>query len=206
MKATLTIADADVKMLENLMPTLPAHIKSVPDAVATKIVADNLGIPFMLSVGDLMVIDGTVGMTSKLMLALVHRAGHRIDVSISSTVASAVTSRIYDGKWEQTGEFTFTQEDAEKANLWAKDTYQLYPADMLGHKVVARAVRFAFPDVLMGYIPDEMEEMGLGYEAEFVEFDGDAAYVLGDEDGSALLDIEEIAEALDAEVVEGDAA
>jgi hypothetical protein len=206
MKATLTIADADVKMLENLMPTLPSHIKSVPDAVATKIVADNLGIPFMLSVGDLMVIDGTVGMTSKLMLALVHRAGHRIDVSISSTVASAVTSRIYDGKWEQTREFTFTQEDAEKANLWAKDTYQLYPADMLGHKVVARAVRFAFPDVLMGYIPDEMEEMGLGYEAEFVEFDGDATYRAGELDMSEPMDIEEIAEALHAEVVESDEA
>jgi hypothetical protein len=193
-------------MLENLMPTLPSHIKSVPDAVATKIVADNLGIPFMLSVGDLMVIDGTVGMTSKLMLALVHRAGHRIDVSISSTIATAVTSRIYDGKWEQTGEFSFTQEDAEKANLWAKDTYQLYPADMLGHKVVARAVRFAFPDVLMGYIPDEMEEMGTGYEAEFVEFDGDATFVLDESDDSEPMDIEEIAEALDAEVVESDEA
>jgi hypothetical protein len=201
--ATLVVHPDDIKTLSNLVPTLPDHIETLNDAVATKLVADELRLPFMTSVGDLMVINGVVGMTSKLMLALVFNAGHRIDVSISTTAAKATTYRKYDDGWEQTGEYTFTQEDAEKANLWAKDTYQMYPADMLGHKVVARAVRFAFPDVLMGYIPDEMEEIA-NIEAEYVAFDGDAAFTSHLEDDSPTLDVDEVAEALDAEVVESD--
>ena len=200
-EATLVVHPDDIKTLSNLIPTLPDHIATLNDAVATKLVADELHLPFMTSVGDLMVINGVVGMTSKLMLALVHNAGHRIDVSISTTKATAVTYRKYDDEWTQTGTFEFTQEDAETANLWNKDTYQMYPADMLGHKVVARAVRFAFPDVLMGYIPDEMEDI-TGIEADFVAFDGDATFVLDDEpmDQVEPMEIEEIAEALGAEV------
>jgi hypothetical protein len=196
---TLAIHPDDIKTLSNLLPTLPDHIQTLNDAVATKLVSDELHLPFMTSVGDLMVINGVVGMTSKLMLALVHNAGHRIDVSISTTIATATTFRQYDDEWQQTGMFEFTQADAEQANLWNKDTYQMYPADMLGHKVVARAVRFAFPDVLMGYIPDEMEEKS-GIEAEFVAFDGDATFVLDEDDDSTPMEIEEIAEALGAEV------
>lgn len=206
MNPTLAIHEDDIKVLNNLLPTLPDHIESVQDAVATKLVADELRIPFMTSIGDLMVINGKVVMTSKLMLALVHNAGHRIDVSISPTIATAITSRIYDGEWSETGRFEFTVEDAEVANLMSKDTYQLYPADMLGHKVVARAVRFAFPDVLMGYIPDEAEEFVDGFEAEYVDFDGDATFVLDEGDDSEPMDIEEVAEALNAEVVEDDEA
>ncbi len=200
---TLVVHEDDIKVLGNLLPTFPDHIETLSDAVATKLVADELGIPFMLSIGDLMVINGTVGMTSKLMLALVHRAGHRIDVTISPTIATALTSRKYDGEWTQTGKFEFTKKDAEAANLWAKDTYQMYPADMLGHKVVARAVRFAFPDVLMGYIPDEMEEIGLIEAVEYEAFDGDATFVLDASDESGAMTLEEIAEELDA-VIEDD--
>ena len=194
-EATLVVHQDDIKVLENLLPTFPDHIETLSDAVATKLVADELGVPFMTSVGDLMVINGTVGMTSKLMLALVHRAGHRIDVSLSAVKAIALTYRRYDGEWQQTGTFEFTKKDAETANLWNKDTYQMYPADMLGHKVVARAVRFSFPDVLMGYIPDEMEEI-TGIEAEFVEFEAQ----------QEPMALEAIAEVLDAEVLDDDEA
>lgn len=195
-EAMLAIAKSDVTVLENLMPTMPNHIKTVPDAVATMLVARELGLQPMSSFADLMVIGGKVGMTSKMMLALVHRAGHRIDVSISTTVATAKCYRRYDGVWVQVGEFEFTEKDAETANLWSKDTYQLYPADMLGHKVVARAVRFTFPDVLLGYIPDEMEDI-TGIEAEYEALDVDATYGTEDEDP---MDLHEVAEALDAKV------
>ena len=90
MKPTLSLHEDDIRTLENLVNVLPDHIETVQDAVATKLVADELGVPFMTSVGDLMVINGVVGMTSKLMLALVHNAGHRIDVSITATVASSI--------------------------------------------------------------------------------------------------------------------
>ena len=193
--AMLAINESDIKVLGNLMPTMPNHIETVPDAVATMLVARELGLAPMTSFPDLMVINGNVGMTSKLMLALVKKAGHKTKViEMTDTVASIEGFRKWDGEWESEGVFTFTMEQAELANLAPKDTYVQYPADMLMNKAIARMVRFAFPDVLRGYVPDEMEEI------TGVEFD--TAIHLGPTEEP--MGIEEIAEALDAEVVEDD--
>jgi hypothetical protein len=191
--AMLAVAEGDIKVLGNLMPTLPKHIKTVPDAVATMIVARELGLAPLSSFPDLMIINGNVGMTSKLMLALVNRAGHRHKViEMSDTEALVEGFRKIDGEWESVGKFGFTIEQAETANLAAKETYVAYPADMLMNKAVARMVRFGFPDVLRGYVPDEIEEI-TGEQFE------DAAHL--DPTGEAL-EAEEVAEILDGEVVE----
>ena len=156
----LAVSQEDIKVLENLMSTMPDHISTVPDAVATLIVARELGLAPLSSFPDLMVINGAVGMTSKLMLALVLKAGHKTKVIEFSDTRGAIQAwRMYDKEWEDVGVFEFTQGQAETANLWVKDTYQLYPADMLMNKAVARMVRFSFPDVLRGYVPDEMTDI-----------------------------------------------
>ena len=85
-----------------------------------------------------------------------------------------------------------TASQAEIANLWAKDTYEMYPADMLMNKAVARMVRFAFPDVLRGYVPDEMTDI------TGVEFSDDAH--LGPVEG--IIDAVEVAEILEGEVID----
>jgi hypothetical protein len=189
----LAVAEEDIRVLENILPTLPDHIKNVPDAVATMIVARELGLAPLSSFPDLMIIGGNVGMTSKLMLALVKKAGHRTKViTMTDQLAEIEGFRKYDDVWESEGVFTFTMEDAEVANLAVKDTYVMYPADMLMNKAVARLVRFAFPDVLRGYVPDEMEEI------TGVQFDNSIHLGPTEE----VLDVEEVAEILDAEVIE----
>ena len=195
-EAMLAVSEEDIKVLGNLMPTFPKHIESIPDAVATMIVARELGLAPLSSFPDLMVINGAVGMTSKLMLALVKKAGHKTRVLVmTDTEASIEGWRKYDGEWESEGVFTFTWEQAEQANLAPKDTYVQYPADMLMNKAVARMVRFAFPDVLRGYVPDEMTDI------TGVEFD-DAIHLGPTED---VLEAEEVAALLDGEVVEDEA-
>ena len=192
-RAMLAVNEGDIKTLGNLLPTLPAHIKTIPDAVATLLVARELGLQPMTAFPDLMVINGTVGMTSKMMLGLVHRAGHRVDViEMTDTVATLEAFRRYDGEWMKVGTFTFTMEQAEQANLAKKDTYVLYPADMLMNKAIARMVRFAFPDVIRGYVPDEMEEI------TGVEF-GVADHIAPLEQP---LTVDEVVEVFEAEVVE----
>lgn len=193
----LAVADADVKTLGNLLPTLPKHIKSVPDAVATLIVARELGLAPLSSFPDLMVINGNVGMTSKLMLALVKRAGHRTTVIEMSDKRAAIEGfRRYDGGWESVGVFEFTMAQAKAANLDKKETYSLYPADMLMNKAVARMVRFGFPDVLRGYVPDEIETI-TGEKFEDAIHIGPLDEEVGEAEAEAL-----IVEELDAEVVE----
>ena len=190
-QSMLAVSETDIKVLGNLLPTLPKHIKSVPDAVATMIVARELGLAPLSSFPDLMVINGTVGMTSKLMLALVYKAGHRLDIiEMSAERAEVKAHRWMHDEWVEAGTFVFTWEDAETANLDGKDTYVQYPADMLMNKAVARATRFAFPDVMRGYVPDEMEDI------TGVEFD--TAIHLGPTED--VMDAEEVAEALDGEV------
>ena len=164
-KTQLAIAESDIKVLNNLMPTMPKHIESLSDAVATMIVARELGLAPLSSFPDLMVINGTVGMTSKLMLALVLKAGHRVDViEMTNEKAELHAWRKYD-EWVKVGTFTFTMDQADTAELSQKDTYVKYPADMLMNKASARMVRFAFPDVLRGYVPAEMEEItGVGFD------------------------------------------
>ena len=189
----LAIAKDDILTLENLLPTMPAHIKSLPDAVATMIVARELGLAPLSSFPDLMVINGTVGMTSKLMLGLVLKAGHRTKViEMSGKRACIQAWRKYGDEWEDCGEFEFTMEQAEVANLAAKDTYQAYPADMLMNKAVARMVRFAFPDVLRGYVPDEVTDI------TGQEFSADAHLGPVEE----AIEAAEVAEILEGEVVE----
>ena len=191
--AMLAIAEDDIKVLGNLMPTMPQHITTVPDAVATMLVARELGLMPMTAFPDLMVINGNVGMTSKLMLALVFKAGHRSPIlEMTDTRASRQAFRREGDEMIDMGVFEFTWEQAETANLAPKDTYQAYPADMLMNKCIARMVRFAYPDVIRGYVPDEMTDI------TGVEFE-DAIHL--DPDGP-LLDIEEVMEVLDAEVVE----
>ena len=192
-KTQLAIAESDIKVLNNLMPTMPKHIESLSDAVATMIVARELGLAPLSSFPDLMVINGTVGMTSKLMLALVLKAGHRVDViEMTNEKAELHAWRKYD-EWVKVGTFTFTMDQADTAELSQKDTYVKYPADMLMNKAIARMVRFAFPDVLRGYVPDEIEEI------TGVEFDT-AIHLDPTEEPMSLVDI---AEALDAEVEDG---
>ena len=191
--AMLAVADSDIRVLENLLPTMPDHILTLQDAVATMLVARELGLAPMSSFPDLMVINGSVGMTSKLMLALIYKAGHRLDIKTMTAVkAEVVAHRWMHGEWLESGTFTFTWKDAEVANLAPKDTYQLFPADMLMNKAIARATRFAFPDVLRGYVPDEMEEI------TGVEFE----HVIHMDPTLEALDADEVAEILDAEVVE----
>jgi len=191
----LAISNTDIKVLGNLMPTMPQHIKNMPDAVATMIVARELGLAPLSSFPDLFIVNGNIGMTSKLMLALVLNAGHRLDViEMTADTATLSAKRRYDGVWEEVGVFTFTQEDAERANLWVKETYQYYPADMLMNKAVARAVRFAFPDVLRGYVPDEMEDI-VGLETN------DSMHL--DPMGQPM-ELDELVEVFDAELVDGE--
>jgi hypothetical protein len=194
MTTGLVVQPDEINTLSNILgtPSVPKRYESVQDMVAAVLVGRELGMQPMTAINELFIVNGSVAMSGKAMLSLVKQRGHDIRVSISPEKATAVAWRRIDGKLVEVGTYEFTKEDAEAANLWAKDTYQLYPADMLGWKAVARCVRFAFPDVLLGYIPDELME-----DAPFEALEADATF--GEGEGMSN---EELTEALDAEVVE----
>ena len=162
MTTELSIADAPLTMkaLVNMLngTALPARYEDVADAVATIKVGAEIGLPPMTSLNELFVVNGSVGMSGKAMQSLVFRAGHRIDIVLDPKVGTANAFRRdpHTNVLDSVGTYTFTWKDAIAAGLDQQGTYQKYPADMLGWKAVARAVRFAFPDVIMGYLPEEI--------------------------------------------------
>lgn len=199
-----------LKALSNMLmgSALPARYENVGDAVATILVGKELGLPPMASLNEMFLVNGSVGLSGKAMMSLVFRAGHAIYVTLSDEAGTAVAWRRdpVTGILGEVGTYTFTMEDAKRAKLDGTGTYKKYPKDMLGWKAVARAVRFAFPDTVMGYLPSEIdiEEN----EEPFSQIDMPALSpeyddIVGEEMEDAILDAEQVADLLDAEVIDG---
>jgi len=117
-----------------------------------------LGVGFFTSIYELYLVNGQASMQGKLMLGLVWRAGHKITVSIEETKSIIHCWRREDGVLEHMGDIEFTVEDANRAGLMEKGTYQQYPKSMLTWRAVSLAARIYYPDVILGigYIPEEL--------------------------------------------------
>jgi hypothetical protein len=170
-----------VATLEHLIdtPAIPDRYETVPDALAAIFTGREMGLPPMTALSQLYIVDGKVALEGKTMLALIYRAGHKVHCTLTTTEAKVVAYRWDDkafpsddrpGAYYEAGVFTFTMEDAITAGLWENDNYQHYPADMLGWKAVARAARFAYPDIIIGgYNPEDVDREAL--VEEFPELD-----------------------------------
>ena len=134
------------------------------------------------------------------MLALVWRAGHQIRVTIDETESTVHCYRRIDGELDHVGDASFSVEDADRAGLMDKGTYQSYPKTMLSWRAVSLACRLYFPDVILGvgYTP---EEVGL----DDVKVDEIPDYVI---DGDGNLETENatilLEDVLEAEVVDNE--
>ncbi len=210
-----------LKALQNMLAgsTLPDRYEYVGDAIATIKVGAEIGLPPMTSLMELYVVNGSVGMSGKAMQSLVMRAGHMIVMTEMSETRGAVKAMRRDnltGQLLNAGEFEFTIEDAERAGLAGKNTYESYPKDMLLWKAVARAVRFVFPDVIMGYLPSEIgfdveeekspidgafDDTYRGEELEMFDEEGNPSFA-SDTSSDDVIEADEVAEMLDGEVVE----
>lgn len=181
--------------------TFPDRYEDFADALATILVGKEMGLPPITALNELFVVGGRVGMEGKLMLALIYRAGHKIHIKLSKTGAE-VTAYRWDSRnkeFYEAGVFTFDEEDARTANLWDKQNYQEYPTDMLGWKAVARAARFVYPDIITGgHTPDDVgfDDVPLSLWPTDTEYVDDI-----ESDESEVLDIEGVADVLDAEIV-----
>jgi len=203
MTDALAISDRDINTLGNLLssPTIPDRYETVPDLVATVLLGRELGMTPLTAINELFIVNGKVSMAGKTMLALVQQAGHRIHIATSREAAVATGYRRQeDGTELEVGTFSFDMEDAELAGLAGTNAWATYPADMLGWKAVARCARFAFPECITGWTTMELA----GEDAEHEDLE-EAVLVLPDEVDTIEVDdelgLEEIADALDAEVV-----
>jgi len=138
---------------------VPKAYRGQPDRMLGAILyGRESGLGPMTSLQMIDMVDGKPSMSSELMVSLVRRAGHKLTAdTMSSTECSVTGTRIDNG---DTMSFTFTLEDAERAQLVRKGSaWEKYPASMLWVRAASQLIRMLFPDVLISmhnYDPDEL--------------------------------------------------
>lgn len=169
MKVLTTIANTAAS---SGMPLPPSC--STPQACMVKMLyGREMGLPPMTSLYEIDLIEGTGSLPARIMIALVRRRGLGEITPIENTHEKAtikVTSaRFPDKEWE----FTFSLEDAKRAELLGRKVWIKYPKDMLHNRVVSQACRIVFPEIFTG-IAYTSEELGSDdypiEDAEDIEF------------------------------------
>lgn len=156
----------DKNSLDSLMSIAEIAVKSklLPASVTTKeqafiigLKGMELGLSFMAAVNYINVIKGKPCISAEGMLALIYRAHPN---------ASITFSELTDSKCEieaarpgsKPSKFSFSIDDAKRAQLTSNPSWSKYPKDMLKARAVSQMARSLFPDVLLGasYTPEEM--------------------------------------------------
>ena len=138
----------------------PKSVDSPEKALVIILTGRELGIPAMVALRKISVINGNPTLQAELMLAMclqrIRGFKHKI-LSEDEDHCTFWAARPTDGGGviEYTG--SFTSEDAKKAGLLSKQTWQVYRGAMLRARAISLTLRVVAPDVIMGlYTPDEM--------------------------------------------------
>jgi len=186
---TIPLEDAPFTMrtLQALMetPTVPKRYRNsetgVQDMFAAILHGQEMGIGKMEAIDKLILIDGSKSMYGTLMCAQVYRNHHAIKVKIKTKPKMAVTVVAYRrDPWthllEEQGEWTFDDDDAKKAYLDSKGTYEEYPKLMYFWRAMSAVGRIWFADCLAGfsYTPWEVGvDVPMEPVPDYVELDVD---------------------------------
>jgi hypothetical protein len=168
---TLVVAEPQVSSLE-LAPQawtlaqqiartdfVPGPLRGKPEAVLACILMGNeVGVGPMQALSKIHVVDGRPAMAAELMRALAFRAGHEIWVEESNIARCTVAGSRAGSSREF--RFTWTMDDAKRANLSGKNNWRHYPAAMLLARASAALCRAMCPEVLAGisYTIEELED------------------------------------------------
>lgn len=144
-------------MAKALLPTgfLPNTIKTPEQATAIMLKGRELNVPPMQALSSIVIVQGKPTVSAELMLALVQR-DHGISamwVEESTNDYCTVGYRSGNGKKF----YTFSMDDAKRANLTKNQTWTNYPAAMCRARAISAVARMAFPGSIAGmYVPGEI--------------------------------------------------
>lgn len=151
--------DGKIQYAETLSKAgmLPAAYRNNPGNVLWAIeYGAALGVPPVVAIGLVHVIDGKPVASAALISSLVRKGGHRLRVTGSAESATAEIVRSDDQEFVFS--FTFTLSDAKRAGIDRNPTWNKYPQAMLQARAITACARMACPEVLSGllYTPEEL--------------------------------------------------
>jgi hypothetical protein len=136
---------------------LPAAYRNNPGNVLWAIeYGQALGVPPVVAISLVHVIDGKPVASAALITSLVRKAGHRLRVQASAEKARAEIVRSDDPEFVFVHEFSLA--DAKRAGIDRNPTWNKYPQAMLTARAITACARVACPEVLSGllYTPEEL--------------------------------------------------
>lgn len=134
---------------------LPYGIKTEAQAISLGLAGKELGIGFMESIRSIHVIQGKPTISPQLMLALARRTGLLVDFQVKEEATKARVMLKRKGQSEFWCEFG--DKEAKEMGLINKDNYRKQKGTMFLWRAISKAMRFVFPDVLLGmYQPEEL--------------------------------------------------
>ncbi len=144
---------------------LPTSIRTAEAAAAIMLTGRELGIPPMRAFSKISVINGKPAMGAELMLSRVLERYPDADwVPIRRDVEGAIVKarrKLTDAYTE----FSFLLEDAKRAGVMSKDSWQKYPRNMYYWRAVSDMVRALWPECL-GPASHTPEELGAEVDEE----------------------------------------
>lgn len=136
---------------------LPAAITTKEQAFIIGLKGLELGLSFMAAANYINVIKGKPCISAEGMLALIYRAHPQAKIDFKSLTETKceIEAARPEGK---PSVFSFTIEDARRAQLLSNPSWTKYPKDMLKARCISQMARSLFPDVLLGasYTPEEI--------------------------------------------------
>lgn len=164
---------ANVFVKSNLMPR--GFDKPEKVVIALEM-GHELGIPPLIAIMNIAVINNKPTLKADMMVALALRSGKIEDIRISFIGKEHENDENYGCRVtiKRKGiktlfKATFTRRDAKVAGLNQKDNWQKYERRMLKHRATAFCIRDSLPEIFAGiYLPDELENLDHGNDSNTI--------------------------------------
>lgn len=136
---------------------LPRGIDTAAKAVAVYLKGRELGLPFMMSMGNIHIVEGKPACSAELMRSLCYQRVKGFTMkTLEFTDQKCKIEFARDGSVPFVHEYTIA--DAQKASLSAKNNWMQHPKPMLFARCSGQGIRFYCPDGVMGmYALEELE-------------------------------------------------
>jgi len=132
-------------------------VTSPESAIVIMLTGASLGVPPVVAMRSIHVVQGRAVLSSDLIHALVRRSGFCQSWHVSETTAERCTITTHRRGEPQPYTHTWTIAMARTADLAGKGTWRQYPAAMLRARCTAEIARIVYPDVLMAGVYCEGE-------------------------------------------------
>ena len=150
------------------------QVKDEEGAIVLALKGRELGLEPVYALSQIYLVNGKAGLQSEVMRALVYRKYPNAVIRVVTPIDKRhleCTIEAARAPSDVVQQFSFTMEDAARAGMVrkqgerfiaspGKQVWDQYPQDMLVGRATSRAIRFLWPECVMGmgYTPEELQE------------------------------------------------